>query len=340
MKRNKHLILVIGPAHSGTSVLTKGLETMGVSLGPSLTLSSPFEQKLHWEDPDVHTLNFEMILSFGKERRREILPLSCNEVETLVAKGFLERASQLLLGKFPKHQPLGIKDPRFSILFPFWERVFQHNQITLSLIIALRHPGSTTATQAEHVEKSSWIWISYLLASLDAATIHQSLIVDYDTLLSDPAYQMRRIARILGLSIVEEDLRLYCQYYVDLKRRHFYETKMRSTSLPFYRKLAFEIYEELRKVATDELDLQDLREPLLSWKKALQEISSLLVLAEKKHARIKAQREEIQQLDQTIHQLHKESNQQTYAIAHYSKEIHRREVRLHALLQQKRELAE
>ncbi|MFZ4115571.1 MAG: sulfotransferase family protein [Chthoniobacterales bacterium] len=392
MKRHKHLILVTGTTHSGTSVLTKGLETMGISLGPALTFQDPFEQRLLWEDPELHTLNLE-ILSFFGAHLREIIPLTEEEVEILSKEGFLTKASQLLLEKFPKNknlfskstatamdcvapnvilaetgiapsstsctlrdcapeapspssvaatlktgsQPLGIKDPRFSILLPFWKKVFQQCNIQASFIIALRNPWSVAAAQKQHMEKSFWIWISHLLSCLEHSEGHQRLLVDYDTLLNDPKHQMERIAQKLKLNIDQDLLASYCHRYVDPTLRHFHEKKEVSVSLPFYQNLATEMYTYLLRVAHDKIDFQKLKQPLQQWKKEYVEAQSLLVLAEKNNATIHKLKSTIQQLDTSIHELHKEINQKTYSIAHYCQEIHQREIRINALLQKQKD---
>jgi hypothetical protein len=63
MKEHNHrLIVVLGMHRIGTSVITRGLQVLGVELGNRLM--PPFEgnnAKGFWEDVDINDLNIEML---------------------------------------------------------------------------------------------------------------------------------------------------------------------------------------------------------------------------------------------------------------------------------------
>lgn len=317
MKNNKRVIVVLGIHRSGTSALTKGLETMGVSLGNALIPPNLFNEKGYWEDLDFHSLNLEMLGSF-EDRIRRILPLTEEEVTALCQKGYLARASQLLLEKLPTSQPLGIKDPRFSILLPFWKKVFNECDVRASFIIALRNPLSVAACQEQfnnqHREKSFWIWISYLLSCLLNSEHDERVLVDYDELLKNPTLQIHRIARTLQLDIHPELLQSYSHDFIDASLRHFYGEKEELLKKSFCRAFAMEMYEKLLSVAKDETAFQDLKSLLEKWKDQFSSVESLLTLEEKNNF-------SIQKLIDTNQKLHQTNTERLKTIINLNKTI-------------------
>lgn len=83
MKNNKRVIIVLGVYLSGTSVLTKSLETMGVRLSdPSQITFNSFNEKGDWEDHSFSSLNAELIKALYslEGRYRDMMPLVEKEV--------------------------------------------------------------------------------------------------------------------------------------------------------------------------------------------------------------------------------------------------------------------
>ena len=65
---SKKIIVVFGMHRSGTSALTRGLQTMGVDLGDNLMPPvSGNNDKGFWEDLDINALNLEMLDFLNKE---------------------------------------------------------------------------------------------------------------------------------------------------------------------------------------------------------------------------------------------------------------------------------
>jgi hypothetical protein len=66
MKQNKNAVLVVGMHRSGTSVLTRGLKTIGVELGDHLSSSAEDNLRGFWEDKDVLALNEKILRIIGR----------------------------------------------------------------------------------------------------------------------------------------------------------------------------------------------------------------------------------------------------------------------------------
>ncbi len=298
----KRLVVVIGVQRSGTSVLTKGLETLGLSLGETLIPANIYNEKGYWEDSDFHALNLDMLNSF-EDRFRFFLSITEEEAMLLCKKGFLEKASKLLSGKLALSERLGIKNPRFSILLPFWKKVFLACGITPSFVISLRNPVSVAAAhnqfKNQHSEQSLWTWVSYLLSCLEESEGYQRIIVDYDELLKSPTYQMTRIAHTLQLDLNPASLESYIHNSVDLSLRHFYEKKDRLSEESFWQNFAWEMYENLFLVATEQASFQELQSSLKKWKNHFEPMKLHLALEEKNISIIQDLTQQNQRLQET-----------------------------------------
>ncbi len=294
MSRHR-IIIVLGVRRSGTSAITKGLETVGVSVvDQALTPFNISNEKGYWEDLEFHAFNMKLIneLVELEQRRRGMMLLTEEEVDFLCERGFLKKASDLVLSRFLKlWQPLGIKDPRFSILLPFWKRVFKANGIAASYVIALRDPLSTVASMrifgerqrdaSAPLEKFFWIWITSILGAMDASEGEDRIIVDYGELLSDPAFQMRRLADTFKLEIQKKALENYSAHFIDSKLCHFKNQTCSRHAMDDAQSFAIEIYEKLFAVAKGEALWEGLQQVREEWSRRLGLARSLLILAEK-----------------------------------------------------------
>ena len=65
-ENNNRLVVVLGMHRSGTSVIARGLQVMGVELGNNLMQANEYNTKGFWEDMDIYTLNEEMLNSLNK----------------------------------------------------------------------------------------------------------------------------------------------------------------------------------------------------------------------------------------------------------------------------------
>lgn len=295
MKNHPRIIVVLGVRRSGTSALTKGLETMGVSIvDPARTPFNSFNEKGYWEDLEIHDFNMKLIgaLEPLEHRWRSIIPLSEKEVDFLCEKGFLKQGADLLLSKLSVlSRPLGLKDPRFSILLPFWKRVFKTCNLAVSFIISLRDPLSTVASMKafgsacepinDHYAKFSWAWISFFGECLESTAGEERIIVDYHELLAQPAVQIKRIATAFNLEVQEDLLKKYSTDFIDPSLCHFEMNEAPKSTLMHDQELALEIYKQLLLVARDQASFGQLQPFLEKWEACVAAVEPLLMMTEK-----------------------------------------------------------
>lgn len=344
MENKKRVIVVLGVYRSGTSTITKGLQVLGVRLpDPKTVTFNKFNEKGYWEDQDFILFNLELLkaLSSLEQRHRDILTLTSREVVFLEEQGFLEKASQLLLEKVSDLQPLALKTSSFSILLPFWKKVFEACDIQASFVIALRNPLSIVASveQAQEMlgkqdqEKSFWVWISYMLSCLEHTAGYERLFVSYDNLLKAPACEIQRMADVFELKINDQVLKSYCDDFIDCSLRHFNGEENQLFKNSFCQTFSVEIYEKLFRVAKGEMKFSDLKNFLKKWKKQFLLAESLLILVEKVEYDAKKIQEMLGEREIIISNLHGKVNQHIYSLAECYKTIHQQNLQIASLLE-------
>src|SRR5665213_140356 len=122
-RRFRVSVLVIGAGRSGTSALTGALEALGLFVGPpeGLIPSSPQNPEGFFENQGVAALNEELLIHLGGGWDS---PPDLPEgwLADVGVEAFIYRAQELVVSMFGKKQFV-LKDPRISLLLPFWRRV-------------------------------------------------------------------------------------------------------------------------------------------------------------------------------------------------------------------------
>jgi len=256
----QRLIVVLGMHRSGTSAMTRALQAMGVELGSRLM--PPVEgvnDKGFWEDLDLNALNIEMLGALNRDWHY-LAPLAENFVELLCGKGFLSRAEELLRLKIGLSPIFGFKDPRVTMLLPFWQRVFALCDIDISYVLALRNPVSVAKSLArrEHFEfrKSTLLWLGHVLSMMRCTMGAQlRILVDYDRLVQLPRGELQRVADRLNLVLDPAELQKYERDFLNIELRHSIHDAQDLSAGDFAMPSVIELYPLLQSAASDALDI-------------------------------------------------------------------------------------
>ena len=224
---------------------------MGVTLGHALMRADQDNEKGYWEDMDFFSINEEMLAALDRAWH-QLRPFTAQDMATLKARGFHERAIQLVERKMEEGNPLGVKDPRFALLLPFWQTVFTALELESAYVITLRHPYPGACSLAHRNQfphdTSCWLWLVYTLEALIHTQGHTRVIVDYDALLEAPEIQLQRMARVLGLTLDPAKRADYCRAFLDPALRHNPPLTPPPDTLP---PLALEVYRTLQALAVE-----------------------------------------------------------------------------------------
>jgi hypothetical protein len=173
---------------SGTSALARVLNLLGCSLPSTLIGANDSNPAGHWESDVIRELNDEILALAGRSWRdwRVIDPAF---FDTLPARALTSKAATLIDREFGASALFVLKDPRTSILLPFW---FAHPSI-------LQHHSATAAARAPPVRSGPFAcqagrhgrghratdWLRYLLDAEFSSRGMTRKFTTYDGLLDD-----------------------------------------------------------------------------------------------------------------------------------------------------------
>jgi hypothetical protein len=237
---------------SGTSALSKGLEVLGINLGGKLLAPGKYNPKGFWENPDVTYLNIEILNSINSGWD-DLAQLEASGQEKLVSSPFFTRALDLVGGLFSDTDLMGIKDPRFSVLLPFWEKVFAEAHVETSFIVSYRNPMSVADSLAKRNRfsraRSLWLWAVYNTRMLSYLGQKPCVFIDYDDLMQNPEAELRRLAAFLQLVVDPDKMKVYASEFLDPELRHTRYTREDLQLEPACDPMILEIYDELKRRA-------------------------------------------------------------------------------------------
>ena len=285
------IVLVVGMHRSGTSAVTRGLQTMNVALGDRLwPPNEKVNAKGFWEDMDINALNVEMMKALDTDWHY-LAPIDSRQIETLHTLGFLPRAMELLRAKVGDSPRFGFKDPRVAKLLPFWKEVVARCQYQAKYLLTTRHPSSVVQSIQNRdgfdAEKNYLLWLVHMLEMLNATAGCTRVLVDYDRLMEAPERELRRTGIKFGYDIDADSLKEYHSDFLDEELRHttFLDTDLSANiaCAPLVR----EVYLALLDVATDKLSMDSahFQSRLDQWQCEFSRLTPALRLVDKLWAR-------------------------------------------------------
>jgi len=219
----KKFIVVIGMHRSGTSIVMNALACLGVSLGDNLLPPGVDNPKGFFEDRSVNDLNIEMLEVIGKTWFSLSL-VRDEDIDKLIALGYVEKAITLLNDKTRTTSAFGFKDPRVSKLLKFWKLVFARMNCEVQYVLCLRHPLSVANSLLKRnkfpIQKGYLLWLSYNLSIVTELQNLQLVALDYDQLMESPIAHIQYLGEQLGF-VVDIDLaNQFATEFIDEELRH------------------------------------------------------------------------------------------------------------------------
>jgi glycosyltransferase involved in cell wall biosynthesis len=197
------LLVVLGMHRSGTSVVTRGLQALGVALGDDLMKPvAGNNEKGFFEDMDFYRLN-ERLLSKSASAWHRLAPLDAQALSAGPFSAERREASALLNKKLADHGLFAFKDPRTAVLMPFWRCVIDDLELDDRYIIVIRHPLEAAASLERRdglpLAKGVALWAKHVIEAVRNTEGRPRVFVRFDHVLQNPKAELQRIADVLGL---------------------------------------------------------------------------------------------------------------------------------------------
>lgn len=255
----KKVLMVVGSHRSGTSAVARGLNALGINLGPTLLQGESEENpKGFWEDIPTLALCDGQLSDMGMRWNDAHLPTPADTQR--ISSKFVELAERLLRQRLKVQSAWGVKNPRLSILAATWQPVFGSLGLNDCYVVCIRHPWSVAGSLAQRnsmaMDQAIDLWTSYTLQPINHVIGRKHVFVSYENLLSEPERELRRIAGALDIAIdsrIEARIDDYGKSFLDpaLNREGIVPE---ATSLPDQTK---RLYELAAKLCRDERTLTD-----------------------------------------------------------------------------------
>ncbi len=217
---------LIGMHRSGTSLAARMLSLLGVSLGSpdGLLPPGPDNPAGYWENKSIQEFDDELLAALGGAWDHPPVLAPGWEADPDLAP-HRDRARQILDVDFTPDAPsaggarwIGFKDPRASLLLPFWRTVIDID----TTVVVVRDPREVAGSLATRNEirpaQAAVLWMRYLFAATTADPGH--LLLTHRQLFDDLDGTLAQITSHLELPTPTLEVRGAIAAHVDPDLHH------------------------------------------------------------------------------------------------------------------------
>lgn len=214
-------IVVAGMHRSGTSLVTRVLNLLGLELGDHDALIPPSRNNPHgyWENRHIVATNDNVLAKLGGSWKHP--PSSPKQwyadphLQELRSEAF-----KVLSESFPNDADIVLKDPRFSLLLPFWRTVTPVS----ATLVCIRDPAEVAQSLGKRdgldPAAAAELWITYVVEAL--ANDSNATVVCFQDWLRDPLGTARHIAESLDLPPPDESQAASIASFIDPQANRSY----------------------------------------------------------------------------------------------------------------------
>ncbi|MEN6309429.1 MAG: hypothetical protein ABFD91_16905 [Anaerohalosphaeraceae bacterium] len=255
----RKVVLVLGMHRSGTSALMAGIHyALDIPLAIEKNHAGKDNPKGFFENSDIVQLNDRLLSCCGASWDKIGACLTL-DAESPEYKEYRRQAIGLLNTYFEDCLIWGMKDPRFSVLLPFWEEVLREFGAEVYRMIALRHPLEVALSQqARHRDfpdihlaggelaytLNLWYW--YNVRLLRDLHDDRNWIVGFDELLAHPDVILKHFAQILDMQVLPGKLENYSGQFLEKELKKHNISRMEIGPFQNHYAHVFTLYERLK----------------------------------------------------------------------------------------------
>ena len=192
------VVVVLGMHRSGTSAISGFLNKLGITLGSKLMIPNEYNEKGYFENSYIVNAN-DNILQTLDSSWDDLFLLEeewCQRPQLIPHRGAVKK---IIKQEFSANELFCIKDPRISILLPFWISRLQELNIETFFIIPLRHPievaESLQARDGFSIQKGLLLWMNNMLSIEYYSRPFRRSFIIFDDFLKSPANIINRILK-------------------------------------------------------------------------------------------------------------------------------------------------
>ncbi|MCP3739196.1 sulfotransferase family protein [Rossellomorea sp. BNER] len=207
MNKSK-VICILGSGRTGTSLMAKTINIMGVNLGDNLIEADQTNPKGFWEDAEIVKIHRQLLSRIGRFNYYA----SKWENDPVV----IERKNELINyidDQFNNSNIWGWKDPKTSQLLDLWKGILKKRNTEVYYIIMIRNPNdvlnSFDRAYGTQKELSLKLWYLRTILSLLKTSGEKRIVVDYNDFIENSLYYFDRIMNQFNISNKESKVSLH-----------------------------------------------------------------------------------------------------------------------------------
>ncbi len=193
--------LVLGMHRSGTSAVTQVLALAGAALPQNVMAGDEHNARGYFEPWKIALFN-DQRLRAGGTAWDDAFAFPYKPLAAKPERDWLTRGEALFGEEYGDALFPLLKDPRVTVLMPFWRHVMADLEVGVRCVIPVRHPlavaGSLARRNGFAPEKSVLVWTAYMLAAEAYTRDLPRAFVSYDGLLRDWRGEVARIEAAHG----------------------------------------------------------------------------------------------------------------------------------------------
>lgn len=200
------MLLVFAPHRSGTSAVARSLECLGAVSSPRLLPPDRNNPTGYFEDLDVYCFNETVLLPRLGRIWYSLEPLQWKDLSGEELDQLDRRALHIIASNFDPAKALSVlKEPRISLLLPFWLPVLRKAGFAVKLVYVVRHPSCVARSLARRngfsTNHAGLIYFSHWHSILCHQEGLPSAFISYERLLADPEETLSSLANTLALPV-------------------------------------------------------------------------------------------------------------------------------------------
>jgi hypothetical protein len=194
------VVCIIGMHRSGTSMIARALKLCGLNLGndDQLLASNDSNPLGHFEHEEVLRINESLLAHFGGSWHNP--PELRQGWEKDASLSYLTAEARQLVGTFSETPLWGWKEPRTTLLVPFWKSIVPG----LRFVICVRSPldvaRSLQSRDGLSIGAGASLWHQYSRAAVRNTVGSPRIFTFYEDCFRDPVLEINRVAEFCGLA--------------------------------------------------------------------------------------------------------------------------------------------